>query len=535
MKCHYEILDVPRNASDEEIKKSYRKLALKWHPDKNPDQTEECTRQFHLIQQAYEVLIDPQERAWYDKHREAILKGGLGHGDKYEDNCLDVYQYFNTASYSGFGDDENGFYSVYRMVFEKIAAEDLEYLDVKETDIPSFGNTKSEYEDTVGPFYAYWEGYSTAKSYVWVEKYDTREAPNRQVRRAMEQENKKLRDKAKKERNEEVRALVGFVRKRDKRVQAYRKRLEERADEIKRLTEERSKKQKEEKLRKFENYKEAEWSAMGGLEDDLAKLDLEHAMTFDDMDADELSDAENTLEEAEESAECLFDELYCVACNRPFKTQKAFDNHENSKKHRQNIELLKAEMAKEEEAVQSENNASGSDAENEDLLEDVMYDELYCQFCDKFFTDDMALYNHTTSKKHKDSVRSLHVNDHDVENSETAKKEVDENTIINQEMENENTENTLINQEIESEASTKKDEAKNRSAAKSSNKQKSKKQEQMKDIPLSCNVCKEEFSSRNKLFSHIKETNHALRLPENEVVTSAQKSSKSKKKKNKKK
>jgi len=44
--------------------------------DKNPDQTEECTREFHLIQQAYEVLIDPQERAWYDKHREAILKGG---------------------------------------------------------------------------------------------------------------------------------------------------------------------------------------------------------------------------------------------------------------------------------------------------------------------------------------------------------------------------------------------------------------------------------------------------------------------------
>jgi len=44
--------------------------------DKNRDRAEECTREFHLIQQAYEVLIDPQERAWYDKHREAILKGG---------------------------------------------------------------------------------------------------------------------------------------------------------------------------------------------------------------------------------------------------------------------------------------------------------------------------------------------------------------------------------------------------------------------------------------------------------------------------
>ena len=62
------------------IKKS--KLIIKLHSlsavyvDKNPDRAEECTREFHLIQQAYEVLIDPQERAWYDKHREAILKGG---------------------------------------------------------------------------------------------------------------------------------------------------------------------------------------------------------------------------------------------------------------------------------------------------------------------------------------------------------------------------------------------------------------------------------------------------------------------------
>ena len=44
--------------------------------DKNLDRIEECTKQFHLIQQAYDILTDPQERAWYDKHREAILRGG---------------------------------------------------------------------------------------------------------------------------------------------------------------------------------------------------------------------------------------------------------------------------------------------------------------------------------------------------------------------------------------------------------------------------------------------------------------------------
>ena len=51
-------------------------MHLTYFTDKNPENIEEVTRQFHVIQQAYEVLIDPQERAWYDKHREAILRGG---------------------------------------------------------------------------------------------------------------------------------------------------------------------------------------------------------------------------------------------------------------------------------------------------------------------------------------------------------------------------------------------------------------------------------------------------------------------------
>ena len=65
----------------------------------------------------------------------------------------------------------------------------------------------------VGPFYGYWESYCTAKSYVWCEKWDTRQAPDRMTRRAMEQENKKLCEAKKKERNEEVRVSIvaGFI------------------------------------------------------------------------------------------------------------------------------------------------------------------------------------------------------------------------------------------------------------------------------------------------------------------------------------
>lgn len=64
MQCYYDLLEVDRNADDDTIKKNYRKLALKFHPDKNIDNEEEAKKLFQLIQQAYEVLSDPQERAW---------------------------------------------------------------------------------------------------------------------------------------------------------------------------------------------------------------------------------------------------------------------------------------------------------------------------------------------------------------------------------------------------------------------------------------------------------------------------------------
>lgn len=65
MKCHYEVLELSsRDADDAAIKTAYRKLALRWHPDKNLDNADEAKIKFQVIQQAYEVLSDPQERSW---------------------------------------------------------------------------------------------------------------------------------------------------------------------------------------------------------------------------------------------------------------------------------------------------------------------------------------------------------------------------------------------------------------------------------------------------------------------------------------
>lgn len=73
--CYYELLVVERDVSPEDLKRAYRKLALQWHPDKNPEKVEEATKKFRLIQEAYDILSDPNERAWYDRHRDAILRG----------------------------------------------------------------------------------------------------------------------------------------------------------------------------------------------------------------------------------------------------------------------------------------------------------------------------------------------------------------------------------------------------------------------------------------------------------------------------
>ena len=77
-KDYYKILGVARGASEDEIKKSYRKLALKYHPDKN--QTAGAEEKFKEIGEAYDVLSDKKKKGVYDQYGEEGLKGGLGGG-----------------------------------------------------------------------------------------------------------------------------------------------------------------------------------------------------------------------------------------------------------------------------------------------------------------------------------------------------------------------------------------------------------------------------------------------------------------------
>ncbi|XP_033355482.1 dnaJ homolog subfamily B member 6-B isoform X1 [Bombus vosnesenskii] len=77
---YYKILEVQRTATSGDIKKAYRKLALRWHPDKNPDNLEEANKRFKEISEAYEVLIDDAKRRTYDQrlYQKASSRPGRG-------------------------------------------------------------------------------------------------------------------------------------------------------------------------------------------------------------------------------------------------------------------------------------------------------------------------------------------------------------------------------------------------------------------------------------------------------------------------
>jgi molecular chaperone DnaJ len=83
---YYELLGVERNATEEDIKKAYRKLALKYHPDRNPG-LKEAEEKFKEISEAYQVLSDPQKRATYDQfgHVEGVGTGFGGFGRGFPD------------------------------------------------------------------------------------------------------------------------------------------------------------------------------------------------------------------------------------------------------------------------------------------------------------------------------------------------------------------------------------------------------------------------------------------------------------------
>lgn len=112
---YYEVLGVNKNATDEELKKAYRKLAKKYHPDANPNNRKEAEEKFKELNEAYETLSNPQKRKMYDQFgfngpQGFGGQGGAGQGGyySYSTNGFDGFDGF-----SGFGDINDIFGSIF--------------------------------------------------------------------------------------------------------------------------------------------------------------------------------------------------------------------------------------------------------------------------------------------------------------------------------------------------------------------------------------------------------------------------------------
>lgn len=112
MADYYEVLSVSRTATDDEIKDAYRKLALKWHPDRN-NGSSEAEEKFKELSEAYDVLRDPNKRSAYDRFGEAGLRGGgmpggFHHFDLSEALSVFMRDFAGAGFGSMFGDDAGG-------------------------------------------------------------------------------------------------------------------------------------------------------------------------------------------------------------------------------------------------------------------------------------------------------------------------------------------------------------------------------------------------------------------------------------------
>lgn len=577
-KCLYEVLGVPRDASEADIKKAYRVQALTSHPDKNPGREEEAAEDFKVVQHAYSVLSDEHERAWYDSHRMQILRGQSpatdedGPVDQTEATEVDVFACFSSSAFKGYHDGPDGFYTFYEDVFDRLWQEEVEAMahDGGRKEIPrgsSFGSKHSAWE-IVRDFYRTWDSFSSFKTFSFADRWNLAEAPNREYRRYMEKENKKERAKVKKEFNSTIRELVAFVKKRDPRVAAKR------ADEEKERTMKQQEAAEKAKLRLQQRKEKAEQTRAArdealeedaaGLDEILANIALDEqidrkqrrqarrhreqisetndsvdeqphgqtAVTQNESSGENASgkeenlgmnyeSAENMSSDEDISAEELQEDLYCVACRKPFRTVAQKVDHERSKKHKTAVKKLRKQVLQEEQNFQSREPSHQGSEERDDFVQVPPNDHADTldatglgentpnksgELPSDYGQDRSA---QAKSKKKKKKRRGLasdkvcieneyvddeHAGDPTLDKTESL---VDELGAVTDKMEGNEVELTK----------------------KQKRRLREQKKKQQEGAPsevrsLRCNVCSAVFPSRTKLMRHVQDSGHALHVPE---------------------
>ena len=500
-------------ADENSIKKAYRRKALELHPDRNYGDHERATQLFAEVQVAYDVLSDPQERAWYDSHEGQILRGDAGGGEDHFEHNMRVTtadditrmlrKFHGGIEYS---DSPSGFFGFLRDTFETLAREEVAAAEWEGLDIveyPTFGHKDDTYEDVVRTFYNMWNGFSTKKTFAWKDKYRYSDAEDRRMRRLMEKENKRLREDGIREFNEAVRTLVAFVRKRDPRYTPNTQTDEERS--------------------------RAQRAAAAA---QAARSKAAHAAKFQGDAVPEWAKARDPEEEEEEEEEEIEEEHFeCVACHKTFKSEKQYDAHEKSKKHQKAVQALKRQMQKENRNLNLDTEPRNSEEETSVSIDQEEHEP-------DSVAATVASRGDGTAEEITSGVKKLKVSSEDDEDevnpmNDGMESSLSKPTTLNESSDDEDenddeyasraeiearltgldpkAESDMgIDQTVESSKTPGIDTPKVGKAAQKRAKRAAKQaEEHSSDSAHACVVCKATFPSKTKLFQHIKDLDHA--------------------------
>lgn len=496
------------------IRKAYRKKALELHPDRNLNDVENATEKFALVQTAYEILSDPQERAWYDSHRDAILSGNddVGASDDagrhYNVRLTSAEEIFSLMgrfnSSVPMTDSPTGFFGILDAFFEQLAEEERAACEWEgqqlPAEYPAFGSAKDDYDSVAKPFYSSWSSFSTKKSFSWKDKYRLSEAPDRRIRRLMEKENKKLREEGIREFNDAVRSLVAFVRKRDPRYvpstqsEAERQRVLRDSAAAQAA---RSRAANQEKL--AEDYVVPDWAQSRGDED------------------------ANTAEFSQSEEESEVEHIECVVCNKTFKSEKQYEAHEKSKKHVKAVQQLRRQMERENDDFQLE----------DPKTEPGVRTEMSAGSDEEAGASDTNKSHAVLNGEDKESMppaETAHLDDTHSASGPSADSATDDEyaprsaveTRLQASYEQQPAAHSLTSEHVDTDSITSgvagvsleegRQEDRKIGKAKAKKAKRAAKEAAHESVHR-CAVCQEVFPSRTKLFAHIEELDHAAPLP----------------------
>lgn len=504
------------------IKKAYRRKALELHPDRNYGDVENATRKFAEVQAAYEVLSDAQERAWYDSHRDAILRGDDpnetgGSAEYYNVRMTNAKELFTLIgkfnSTVPFTDAPNGFFGILQDTFDSLAQQEIaacEWDDQPIVEYPTFGSAEDDYDSVAKPFYSTWSTFATRKSFAWEDKWRLSDAPDRRIRRLMEKENKQIREEAKREFNDAVRSLVAFVRKRDPRYVPNTQSEAERQKILRDSAQQQAKRAREANHKAMEDYVIPDWAQSRGDDQGL----------------------EGEFSESEEESEV--EVLECVVCNKTFKTEKQYEAHEKSKKHVKAVQQLKRQMRKENAGLDldfDEPSATASPAtqlsEDEETDKRPLDDRGAVPDADRK-TEGKTEAGPAESAESKAPSASSET---DSDDGDYAPREVVEDRLSSNPLKPDTIDDLdSIASKAEDLTLNDSESTKKVGKAKVKREKKAAKQAELDQQGASqkCAVCNEAFDSKTKLFTHLKSTGHAARPSSVKASGKATKSGKKK-------